>query len=262
MTIRSPAVAGQFYNNNPTILRAQIEYWLSEDVLDECRAIRAVIVPHAGYIYSGQTAARAYALVRQQKDKIKKVLLVGPSHRVYFKGCAVPACDQFCSPLGNLDIAQDTLKLLKENTLVTFSDSLHQQEHSLEVQLPFLQVCLNPEIRLMPLLVCDISASELATIIDALWDEETLLVISSDLSHFHTYTEANRIDRHTCHKIAHFQAEITPQEACGCTGINALLLLAKKNGYQLEQLQHNNSGDTSGDLSRVVGYVSYITTEL
>lgn len=262
MNIRPPAVAGQFYDNNPVRLRSQIEHWLQDKTQQDTKTIRAIIVPHAGYMYSGQTAAKAYNLIKGQKDKFKKVIVVGPSHRVYFAGCAVPQCDEFNTPLGDITVCKSELKKLDTHHLVTFSDELHRLEHSLEVQLPFLQVCLNASCELIPLMTCDISAQEMADIIDVLWDNETLLVISSDLSHFHQYEAANKIDQNTCSKIEHFHASVTSQEACGCTGINALLLLVKNHNYQIKQLQRNNSGDTSRDKSRVVGYVSYVITEL
>ncbi len=262
MNIRLPAVAGQFYENDPVRLRAQIENWLQEEALPETKSIRAIIVPHAGYIYSGENAAQAYHLVKEQKNKFKKVILVGPSHRVYFSGCAVPQCEQFNSPLGNVVVCQSEMKKLNNNPLVTFSDELHRLEHSLEVQLPFLQACLDTSFELIPLMTCDVSAQEMAEIIDVLWDDETLLVVSSDLSHFHSYAEANKIDLNTCTKIESLNASVISQEACGCTGINALLLLAQKYHFRIHQLKRNNSGDTSGDKSRVVGYVSYVITEL
>lgn len=261
MTIRPPAVAGQFYSHDPAELKQQITQWLAPDS-QTVEPIRAIIVPHAGYIYSGQTAAKAYALIKQQKDAINKVILIGPSHHFYFEGCALPECDQFSSPLGTIEICDSDRQAVKHHSLVICSDRVHQAEHSLEVQLPFLQICLNQGLQLTPIVTSHISAPDLAAIIDPLWDKETLLVVSSDLSHFHPYEEANQIDHETCNEIEHYQSSITPEQACGSTGINALLLLAQKHRYPLHQLQQLNSGDTAGDKSRVVGYASYIITSL
>lgn len=263
MNIRYPAVAGQFYDDNPESLQAQIEHWLvTAQHSDAVPNIRAIIVPHAGYRYSGENAAQAYHLVKSQKDNIHKVLLVGPSHRIYFEGCAIPQCDQFHSPLGNVSLCRDEIEKLRHHSSVTISDDLHRLEHSLEVQLPFLQACLGNDFELIPVMTCDIRAETVAEIIEPLWRQDTLLVVSSDLSHFHTYADANAMDLKTCDKIEHFNATLTPQEACGCTGINALSILAKKHSFHIQRLQRNNSGDTSGDKSRVVGYVSYVITEI
>lgn len=266
MTIRPPAVAGQFYSDDPILLRNQLESWLSvtSPSVDGqgVGSIRAVIVPHAGYIYSGETAAKAYALIKLQQLAFNKVILIGPSHHYYFDGCAFPESDQFSSPLGSVTVCAEDRQALENHPLVIFSDQAHRTEHSLEVQLPFLQSCLIPGFQLTPILTSHISAQDLASIISPLWQENTLLVISSDLSHFHQYAEARKIDRDTCDQIEAFQSSITPKQACGSTGINTLLLLAQQRHYQLHQLQQLNSGDTAGDKSRVVGYASYIITEL
>ncbi|QUN04988.1 AmmeMemoRadiSam system protein B [Shewanella yunxiaonensis] len=260
MNIRLPAVAGHFYQRDPVQLRSQIQRWLHNE-LHESKSIKAILVPHAGYIYSGTTAALAYSLINRQKSRFNKVILVGPSHHYYFDGCALPVCEQFGTPLGQIVICQEHRQQLQHVPLVIFSDEVHQNEHCLEVQLPFLQSCLN-RFQLTPIVTSNISAEALATVIAPLWQEDTLLVISSDLSHYHSYAEANEIDQHTCDKIEHFQASISPEEACGATGVNALLILAARHHYQLRLLQRINSGDSAGDKSRVVGYASYIVTDI
>ncbi len=262
MNVRQPAVAGQFYQNDPVQLRAQIQYWLDNKQAVPAKPIRAVIVPHAGYIYSGETAAHAYAQIKQQKNRIKKVILVGPSHHFYFDGCALPECEQFKTPLGSITLCHEHRKKLQTDPLVVFSDEIHQHEHSLEVQLPFLQSCLDPSFQLTPIITGNIRTEDLARIILPIWQEDTLLVVSSDLSHFHSYAEANEIDQNTCNKIEHYQTSITPHEACGSTGVNALLMLAGQYHYPLRQLQQINSGDTAGSKSRVVGYASYLITDV
>lgn len=260
MNTRPAAVAGQFYHKDRDLLEEQIETWLIP-VLDVKKNIKAVIVPHAGYVYSGETASYAYMQIRKQKNRFNRVIVVGPSHHLYFKGCALPECDHFQTPLGKIRICKKAIKEAKNTSLVTLSDELHRPEHSIEVQLPFIQSSMIPDIELIPLLVGDISEKDLAKIIKPLWTEDTLLIISSDLSHFHTDSDARKIDADTCSRIENYEAGITPQQACGCTGINALLLLAKEQQYKIWKLKQTNSSETSGDKSRVVGYVSYLITD-
>ncbi|PJC87898.1 AmmeMemoRadiSam system protein B [Vibrio sp. HA2012] len=260
MNIRTPAVAGQFYARLPTTLRSQLTQWLACPPEYES-PLRAIIVPHAGYMYSGEIAAKAYAHVKLQSDHFHKVILVGPSHHFYFDGCAVPKADVYTTPLGDIRIDKPGIKQLIRHPEVQVTDQLHAPEHSLEVQLPFLQLSLD-EFTLLPVLTGNIAPEILAGIIDPLWDESTLLVISSDLSHFHTYMDAMNIDLNSCDLIEDYQPILKPEQACGCTGINTLLVLADKHGYQLERLQLLNSGDTSETKERVVGYVSYIVSTL
>ncbi|MEZ8096856.1 AmmeMemoRadiSam system protein B [Photobacterium swingsii] len=277
MNIRHPAVAGRFYQKSPAQLKTQLEAWLSpvqpiettplaaipsdhavDPHLPTANAIRALIVPHAGYIFSGRVAAKAYQALLDVADTIKHVILIGPSHRYFFQGCALPTAEQFSSPLGNVTLNTQTIATLSEIEDFELSEQAHALEHSLEVQLPFLQTVLS-NFSLLPILTSNVSPAKLAKLIDPLWQSnDTLLVVSSDLSHFHPYHKAQRIDRNTCHLIEHFEPTLTPEQACGSTGINTLLLLAKQRGYQLTRLALNNSGDTAGDKEKVVGYVSYL----
>ena len=260
MNIRSPAVAGQFYESSPEKLRIQLNQWLNKPPGFES-PLRAIIVPHAGYIYSGETAAKAYSYVKLQADHYKRVILVGPSHHFYFDGCAVPQADIFHSPLGDIPIDKNAVRQLAGEKSVVVTDQPHIPEHCLEVQLPFLQSSIT-KFQLLPIVTSNITPVEIARLIDPLWDETTLLVISSDLSHFHTYSEAMEIDQESCLRIEDLEPDLQPEQACGCTGINTLLILAKQHGYQLERLQLVNSGDTSGNKERVVGYVSYIVSAI
>ncbi|GAL05033.1 predicted dioxygenase [Photobacterium aphoticum] len=269
MLTRPPAVSGHFYPHSATALQQQVNHWLDDDnaALTHTTAsestqqgkIKALIVPHAGYVYSGSVAAEAYRALRQQASRIRKVILIGPSHRFAFKGCALPACHYFETPLGKVPIDIQSVEKLREIDDIEVSDKVHAQEHSLEVQLPFLQSCLH-DFTLLPLLTSNVSPAVVARTIDPLWQsDDCLLVISSDLSHFHAYSDATRIDHHTCSLIESYQATLTPEQACGATGINTLLLLAKQKGYPLIRNTLINSGDTAiGDKERVVGYVSYI----
>lgn len=270
MNIRYPAVAGRFYTHSPAQLQAQLDGWLNATDHDnesttnntvEPSTIRALIVPHAGYMFSGQTAAKAYRQLLPLADKIKRIILIGPSHRYYFRGCALPPADVFATPLGNFTLSTQTIATLSELEDVELSEQAHALEHSLEVQLPFIQTIFN-NFSLLPILTSNVSPAVLAKLIDSLWQsDDTLLIISSDLSHFHPYSQAQRIDRQTCQLIEQFEPSITPEQACGSTGINTLLLLAKRRGYQLKRVELINSGDTAGDKEKVVGYVSYLITD-
>lgn len=257
--VRTAAVAGQFYSASPSVLVNQFNEWFEEDG-PELSNIHALIVPHAGYMFSGHTAACAYRCLLHQSEHIERVVLIGPSHRFYFHGCALPLSDYFDTPLGRITIDNPARQALNEVEPVIISDAMHEQEHSLEVQLPLLQYTLSG-VTVLPVLTSDISPQLLASLIEPLWDKKTLLIISSDLSHFHTYAEAQQIDTSTCAQIENYQATLTPEQACGSTGINALLLLARKRRYQLTRLEQINSGDRHADKQRVVGYVSYAISE-
>lgn len=260
MNIRSPVVAGTFYAKSPQALQSQLDDWLGTEV-EAGKPIRALIVPHAGYVYSGQVAAAAFRYLKPQADRIHRVIVIGPSHRFHFPGCALSAVDFFSSPLGEIPIDSDGVETLKPLDAVEISDQAHALEHCLEVQLPFLQTCLKG-FTLLPILTGDVSPIVVAKLLDILWqDEHTLLVVSSDLSHYHSYSEAQAIDQETCRLIEQFEPSLMPGQACGSTGINALLLLAKQRRYHLKRIDLKNSGDTAGDKQRVVGYVSYLVSE-
>jgi AmmeMemoRadiSam system protein B len=259
--IRPPAVAGRFYPDDPVSLRKQVLTFLGEKSPDT-RPVCGLIVPHAGYIFSGQVAARAYHSLLSHAKRIKHVILIGPSHYVPFQGCAVPGVDAFSTPVGMIPLDRPLLNKLCQNDNVHISDHAHQHEHSLEVQLPFLQLCL-ADFTLVPIVFGQIEAQDVARLINSIWDPcNTLLVISTDLSHFHQYEDAHKIDTATCALIEDGQAIVTHKQACGATGVNAFLLLNQFRGYQLTRQSLINSGDTEfGDKHRVVGYVSYTITQ-
>ena len=218
---------------------------------------KAIIAPHAGYVYSGPTAARAYRLLESRRDRIRRVVLIGPAHRVYLQGLAVPSVDAFTTPLG--DIAIDTKAVQQALDLpgVQISDEAHAAEHSLEVHLPFLQTVID-DFKLVPIVVGVCDAIEVETVLEALWGgDETLIVASSDLSHFHPYTEAQEIDANTTARIEARETSLRGEEACGAYALNGLLLAATAKGLRVRTLDVCNSGDTAGDRFRVVGYGAY-----
>jgi AmmeMemoRadiSam system protein B len=265
-TTRPAALAGTFYPADPDELRMTIAGFLA-DVKPHRRETpgdlpstlpKALIVPHAGYIYSGAVAGKAYELLKKGAASVRRVVLLGPTHRVYVRGLAAPTSARFATPLGEMTIDQEALEHLRDLPQIVFDDEAHAMEHSLEVQLPFLQR-LAPEAALVPLAVGDTNARTVAEVLARFWDDPgTLIVISSDLSHFHSYDDARRRDSATATSIEHFAGEeLNGERACGFLPIAGLLTLAKKEGARIERLDLRNSGDTAGPRSRVVGYGSW-----
>lgn len=219
--------------------------------------LKALIVPHAGYVYSGATAGRAYAQLAELRSSIRRVVLLGPTHRVAVKGIAMPSVDFFRTPLGDIPLDRAAMSALSTLPYIVSADAPHAQEHSLEVHLPFLQTVLE-NFSLIPLAVSQTSVAEVADLIDRLWGgDETLIVASSDLSHFRTYDEAQKIDGETAAHILKFELLTSFEQACGAMPINGLLQAAKRRGLRISRLAQCNSGDTAGDKSRVVGYASF-----
>lgn len=259
---RPAAVAGLFYPGDAATL--------ARDVGDLLAAVpgttlahspKALIVPHAGYIYSGPVAASAYALLKPRRGTIRRVVLLGPVHRVPVRGLALPGVDAFATPLGRVAIDADAVRQLGSFRQITTSPAAHAQEHSLEVQLPFLQEVLG-DFKLVPLAVGDARPEEVAEVIEALWGgEETLIVVSSDLSHYLNYDQAQRTDRETCETIRDLRASIDHDQACGGTPINGLMLVARRRHLTPHLLDRRTSGDTAGDRTRVVGYAAFAFTE-
>ncbi len=257
MEIRSAAVADLFYPGKAKELEALVAHHLenaSALLTLPHHLLKAIIVPHAGYIYSGQTAAFAFASLIPAN--IRRVLLLGPSHRVGFYGMAVPDCDAFETPLGPVPIDQTLMQKALTHPDVQTDRAAHAQEHSLEVQLPFLQLVLD-QFTLLPICIGNVDSDAVAELIELFWhDNATLFVISSDLSHFHSYQEAKIIDRHSIEMILNQQSGLNHEQACGATGINALLSIASKHHLKAQLLDYRNSGDTAGDKEKVVGYAS------
>jgi hypothetical protein len=259
--IRPPAVAGMFYPADADELARDIQAYLAAVPAAERATPKALIVPHAGYIYSGAVAAHAYARLAPLRQTIRRVVLLGPAHRVPVRGLALPVAEAFATPLGSVSIDTEAARAALKMPQVSASDLAHNLEHSLEVQVPFLQSVLD-DYTLLPFAVGAATPTQVAEVLDLLWGgPETLLLISSDLSHFHAYAQAQGIDRSTVDKILAFEASIDHEQACGATPINGLLLCAKRRGMYIELLDLRNSGDTAGDRSRVVGYASFALTE-
>jgi AmmeMemoRadiSam system protein B/AmmeMemoRadiSam system protein A len=257
--VRPAAVAGSFYPGNARALADEVDDLLggAEALAPRVGFPKVLIVPHAGYIYSGAVAAGAYDAVRPARGIVRRVVLLGPVHRVAVRGLAVTSDEAFATPLGSIPIDREALAALKDLPQVVTSDAAHALEHSLEVQLPFLQKTLG-SFGLVPFAVGVASVAEVAQVIERLWGgPETLIVISTDLSHYHSYEEAQRIDGATLSKIAHFATDLDHGEACGATPLNGLLSVARKKNLSPRLLAACNSGDTAGGRDRVVGYSSF-----
>ena len=261
--VRQPAVAGAFYSGQGAVLFNDVKSFLASakpEASAEVEIPKAIIVPHAGFIYSGSTAAMAYAQLTAGRTTIKRVVLLGPVHHVPVRGLALPDVDAFATPLGVIELDQAAMALLGPLRQVVVSRAAHAPEHSLEVQLPFLQMALD-DFKLVPLVVGDATPTEVAQVLDVLWGgPETLIVISSDLSHFLPYRAAQEADQETLFNILNLNGELTHQQACGCIPINGLLLAARQHHLQAHLLGACNSGDTAGDRGRVVGYASFALT--
>jgi AmmeMemoRadiSam system protein B len=254
-SVRSPAVAGMFYPADPAELAQDVVHYLGKK--SEGPAPKMLIVPHAGYIYSGAVAGTAYAQL-QHANRIRRVVLLGPNHRVALRGIAAPSVDVFVTPLGEISIDKALLHAIADMPGVLVHDAPHAQEHSLEVQLPFLQTVLQ-EFTLLPLLVGDTSPEMVAAVLEKIWGgEETLIVISTDLSHYLPYSASRRVDAETSALIEARDTHINPEQACGAHPLNGALLLAKKKGLQVHCVKLANSGDTAGSRDRVVGYGAYV----
>ena len=259
--IRRAAVANMFYPGDPGQLHADIQAMLAEATAGGA-APKAIIVPHAGYVYSGPVAASAYARLATARNRIHRVVLLGPCHRVPLSGLATSSADYFETPLGMIALDKDAISRILPLRQVQEFDLTHQQEHSLEVQLPFLQEVLE-EFSLVPLVVGDTSASEVAQVLDALWDgDETLIVISSDLSHYHDYQTARKMDTSTCQAIEQLDSKaIGHEQACGRNPVLGLLQCAQQRSMKVTTLDLRNSGDTAGSRDRVVGYGAWMFEE-
>ena len=257
--IREPAVAGMFYPANPDELVATVQHYLAEAAPQPGPIPKALIVPHAGYIYSGPIAASAYIQLIPARFTINRVVLLGPSHRVPVSGIAASSATHFATPLGLIPVDRQSIEQIRHLPQVSINDSAHHQEHSLEVHLPFLQQVLD-EFSLVPLVVGQCSPAEADQVLGELWGgPETLIVISSDLSHYHEYTVAQQLDRKTSEAIEQLDYQhIKYENACGRDPVNGLLHFAKRIGMKATAVDVRNSGDTAGSHDQVVGYGAYL----
>ncbi|MCE2491238.1 MAG: AmmeMemoRadiSam system protein B [Alphaproteobacteria bacterium] len=265
--VRSPAVAGFFYPEDPGELRSTVEAYLADarqtNLEDpDTPWPKAVIAPHAGYVYSGPVAASVYARLEAARETVERVVLLGPSHRIGFTGLAVSSAEAYVTPLGPIPIDARAIAQVAGFKQVRLMDEAHAQEHSLEAHLPFLQTVLR-DFQLVPVVVGDVAPDDVTHALDALWGgPETLIVISSDLSHYHDYATANEMDNATGRAIQTLQMDgVTTQGACGGRLIRGLMALARCRDLRITLIDLRNSGDTAGPRDRVVGYGSFIVEE-
>jgi AmmeMemoRadiSam system protein B len=256
--IRHPNVAGMFYPADAQSLRETVLSCLPSSGRDESGIPKAIVAPHAGYIYSGAVAGRAYAQLEGRAQDITRVVLLGPSHRVPFHGLAYSEADSFLTPLGAVAVDRSAYQAVVDLPQVREFEAPFEGEHCLEVQLPFLQLVLQ-DFRIVPFLVGEAAAEEVAAVLDRLWGaEETLIVISSDLSHYLDYESACKLDADTSRAIEALRPQdISYHQACGRNPLKGLLREAKRHGLRARTLDLRNSGDTGGPRDQVVGYGAY-----
>ncbi len=257
--VRPAAVAGTFYPASAASLEEEVDTYLREGVRPrEPLVPKALIVPHAGYVYSGPVAGSGYRLLAPIADRVERVVLIGPAHRVPVRGLAVSSADAFETPLGRVPVDREAVELLKRLPQVQEFDAAHAAEHSLEVHLPFLQRVLK-RFAIVPLVAGDATTREVAEVLDKVWGgPETLIVVSSDLSHYYDYATARAKDEATTRAIERLDpAGLDPESACGRVGIRGLLEVARRRGLSVHTLDVRNSGDTAGPRDSVVGYGAY-----
>lgn len=258
-TVRPPAIAGVFYPGDPKALAETIERLLSSapvTKLPEAR-LKALIVPHAGYPYSGVTAATAYQQLKAIQARVERVVILGPAHRVAFSGFALPDCSAFRTPLGDAMIDTALAERISVMPTLLQSASAHKEEHSLEVHIPFIQAC-SPHATILPILVGDVKPEQVSKLLELIFTVDgTFVIISSDLSHFLTYEAAQKKDSDTADHIVALEAVLKGDQACGCRPVNGMLLYCQQQGWQTTLLDLRNSGDTAGDRQRVVGYGAF-----
>lgn len=258
MHVREPAVAGTFYPSNKQDCLKAVQDLLEANCEPARSDTLALVVPHAGWIFSGSMAAKAYSTLVARRESIKHVVLLGPSHRIPLTGVAAPDDDVFRTPLGAIRINQKMIAALKELPFVESNNLAHTFEHSLEVQLPFLQHVLG-DFDLTPLVIGQANTNDIAQLLEHCGvGEDTLLVVSTDLSHYLSYDEARQVDSATAMKISHLESALSGEQACGHIGLNGLLQFARIHHLAVEKVGVNNSGDTAGDRGRVVGYGAFL----
>jgi AmmeMemoRadiSam system protein B len=258
MNIRKAAVAGTFYEADANQLQQRILSLMGGAHGNTPYSPQALIVPHAGYIYSGPTAAEAYSAVAALAGKIDRVVLFGPAHRVSLQGMAVPSVDAFATPLGDVPLDKESIARIAALPGVCVSDEAHREEHSLEVQLPFMQTVFK-HFSLVPVVVGHCDPRAVASVMDALWGgPETLLVVSTDLSHFHSYDDAKQLDALTCDRLQAKDSALSGADACGAYALNGLMSTGHCQSLRVELVDRCNSGDTAGSKDRVVGYGAFV----
>jgi AmmeMemoRadiSam system protein B len=259
--MRASAVAGSFYPHGQAELAATVEALMSRASKSSEGGLVGVIAPHAGYMYSGPVAASAFASLGSQGRGFKRVLLIGPPHYVPVRGIAAPSSQTFATPLGEINIDRAAIAALLDAGLVTIDDRAHAPEHSLEVELPFLQHALG-HFQLIPLLVGDATPEQTASVIGAVSDTRTLLVVSTDLSHYLDDASARARDLATAAAIERFDfTRLGPEDACGFAALNGALCAGDRQRWRIKRIDLRNSGDTSGERGRVVGYGAWALSQ-
>ncbi len=255
--IRQPAVSGTFYPGFGPALRAAVNRCLPKSS-PVGQVPKALIVPHAGYIYSGPIAGSAYSLLVPGRATVRRVVLIGPSHRVGFTGVAASRVSAFRTPLGDVPVDTRSVDVLLSLPMVRVVESAHAQEHSIEVQLPFLQTALSG-FAIVPLLTGSVTADEVARVLQASWDgADTVIIVSTDLTHYLPYDVAAEVDAQTASAVVNLDPDaIGDDSACGHDALRGMLLVARMNGLQVRQLDLRNSGDTAGRRDAVVGYGAF-----
>jgi AmmeMemoRadiSam system protein B len=255
---RQPVFAGMFYPGDAGELRQMVQFCLAGALpcAKKHGLLKAFVLPHAGFVYSGPIAGAGYRCLEEGRGSIRRIVLLGPSHRVAFDGIAVSEHNAFATPLGEVPVDEAASDALLGLSQVHLLESAHAQEHSLEVQLPFLQVALD-SFKVVPLVVGEASAEEIGAVLEQLWGgPETRIVVSSDLSHYHDYTQACHLDRETAGRIEKLEP-VMPDQACGSMPLNGLLHAARKHRLTPHTIDLRNSGDTAGERARVVGYGAF-----
>jgi len=258
-TVKLPAVAGMFYPADPEALAAEIDHYLAQAPVPQGPPPKALIAPHAGYVYSGPVAASAYARLVPASDRIRRVVILAPAHRVPFRGIAASSADWFRTPLGDVPVDREAVEAALELPQVVVFDPAFEEEHALEVHLPFLQRVLR-DFQIVPFVVGDADPADVAALLERLWDgDETLIVVSSDLSHYLDYHSARERDARTTAAIEALRPELIGfEDACGRIPVSGLLLAARAHHLHPHTVDLRNSGDTAGDKRRVVGYGAYV----
>lgn len=260
---RAAAVAGLFYPDSADELRPAVEGYLrTAETAAADASPKALIAPHAGYIYSGPIAGSAFQCLASEAPDISRVVVLGPAHRMRVQGLALPGVESFQTPLGTIPVDAELVARVTGMPQISINSQAHAPEHCLEVELPFLQVVLD-EFSILPLLISDAAASDIAEVLDRVWGgRETRIVISSDLSHYLAYEMALETDHRTAHQVVAMRRPIDSSQACGAVAINGLLEVAQRRGLEPRLLDLRNSGDTAGDRGRVVGYAAISFSEI
>ena len=256
--VQPAVVAGMFYPAEPEQLRADVRRYLQQAKVQTTTPPKALIAPHAGYIYSGPVAGNAYAQLESRSGTINRVVILAPAHRVAFSGIAYSSATLFRTPLGDVEVDLEALNSVTELAQLQQRDDAFRDEHSIEVHLPFLQETLSG-FKIVPLLVGDATPAQVDELLEALWgDSETLILISSDLSHYLSYDAARKMDQEATIAIESLNPDaLSYHHACGRTPVSGLLLAARRHRLKVETLDLRSSGDTAGTRDRVVGYGAY-----